>query len=89
MCLRKSLFILFLFLLVFSSLFAQENIEEKIVENMPEINLEYDKIVAIPNGPTYIKNFSRKMKSPGYWISKLENPDETILTLQEIENKNK
>lgn len=88
MCSKKIIIVLLFVLLNISFTFAQENVEEEIVSDMPEINLEYDKIVAVPNGPTYIKNISRKMKSPGYWISKLKNPDEIILNLEQIKKHN-
>lgn len=43
----------------------------------------------IPNGPIIIKDVSRKMKSAGYWISKIKNPDKEILTQNQIKAKNK
>lgn len=88
MCVKKLLILITLFLFNTSITLAQEKVEEDSVSDMPEINLEYDKIVAVPNGPTYIKNLSRKMKSPGYWISKLQNPDEIILSSEQITKHN-
>lgn len=88
MHIKKTITLLLLFFLNINFLFAELN-EKYIIEDMPQINLEHDKIVAIPNGPTYIKNLSRKMKSPGYWISKLEKPDDIILNLEEINSHNK
>ncbi|MCR4662275.1 MAG: SH3 domain-containing protein [Endomicrobiaceae bacterium] len=43
----------------------------------------------IPNGPTIIKNVTRNMETPGYWISKIKNPDKEILTKKQITEKNK
>ncbi|MFA6613153.1 MAG: SH3 domain-containing protein [Endomicrobiia bacterium] len=43
-----------------------------------------DQVVTISNGPTFLKSISRNMKSPGYWVSKIKNPDKTILSYNEI-----
>ncbi len=43
----------------------------------------------IPNGPIIINDVSRKMKSAGYWISKIKTPDREILTQSQIKAKNK
>ena len=43
------------------------------------------KEVMLCPAPTAFQDVGRMMKSPGYWISKLQNPDKVILTLQEIE----
>ena len=42
----------------------------------------------IPNGPTIIKDVTRNMKTAGYWISKIKNPDKEILTKNQIKEKN-
>lgn len=42
----------------------------------------------IPNGPTILNDISRKMKTPGYWISKLSFPDRLILNQKEINDAN-
>lgn len=45
-------------------------------------------VTHIPNGPTILNDVTRKMKTAGYWISKLKNPDKVILTEQQIQKKN-
>lgn len=55
---------------------------------MKDIDLTYDQIITIPNGPAFIKNVSRNMKSPGYWISKIENPDKILLSSDKIKQTN-
>ncbi|MCL2144202.1 MAG: NlpC/P60 family protein [Endomicrobia bacterium] len=46
------------------------------------------KETAICPAPTAFQDVNRMMKSPGYWISKLKDPDKVILTLKEIEAVN-
>lgn len=49
-----------------------------------------DQVVTISNGPTFLKSISRNMKSPGYWVTKIKNPDKIILSyndIAEINNK--
>ncbi len=43
----------------------------------------------IQNGPMIITDVARKMKTAGYWISKIKNPDKEILTAKQIQEKNK
>lgn len=95
----KYLIILSLMLLL-SSTYAQEqnfsfyidgeDIEGAEIDILPIDDSEY--VVNknfIPNGPTVIKDVSRNMKSSGYWISKIKNPDKEILTKEQIKEKNK
>ncbi len=93
-------FILLSLMLFFSPIYAQEqefsfyidgeNIEDAEIDILPIDDSEY--VVNknfIPNGPTVIKDVTRNMKSAGYWISKIENPDKEILTKKQIQEKNK
>ena len=87
-------------MLLLSSTYAQEqnfsfyidgeDIEGAEIDILPIDDSEY--VVNknfIPNGPTVIKAVSRNMKSSGYWISKIKNPDKEILTKEQIKEKNK
>ena len=86
-------------MLLFSSIHAQEqefsfyidgDIEDVEIDILPIDDSEY--VVNknfIPNGPTVIKDVTRNMKSAGYWISKIKNPDKEILTKKQILEKNK
>lgn len=51
--------------------------------------IEDNDVVFVSSGPTIIKNVSRNMKTAGYWISKIKNPDKEILTSKQIQEKNK
>ena len=83
-----------------SSIYAQEqnfsfhidgeDIEDNEIDVLPIDDSEY--VVNknfIPNGPTVINDVTRNMKSAGYWISKIKNPDKEILTKEQIKDKNK
>jgi cell wall-associated NlpC family hydrolase len=43
------------------------------------------KEIMICPAPTAFQDVDRMMKSPGYWISKLQNPDKVMLNAKEIE----
>jgi hypothetical protein len=43
------------------------------------------KDITICPAPTAFQDVNRMMKSPGYWISKLQNPDKVILNSKEIQ----
>lgn len=47
-----------------------------------------DQDITISNGPTFLNSISRDMKSPGYWVSKIKNPDKIILSYNEILSMN-
>ena len=92
--------ILLSFMLFSSSIYAQEqnfsfhidgeDIEDNEIDVLPIDDSEY--VVNknfIPNGPTVINDVTRNMKSAGYWISKIKNPDKEILTKEQIKDKNK
>lgn len=66
-----------------------EDIEESSISDFPIDEAEHNSNTKfIPNGPIIIKNVTRKMKTPGYWISKIKNPDKEILTKKQIAEKN-
>ena len=92
----------FISIILFQNLYAQDKIadndciffidgqdtEEKVNDfpiNEGEFNFNTK---FIPNGPIIIKNITRNMKTPGYWISKIKNPDKEILTANQIKEKN-
>lgn len=58
------------------------------VKNLSQTNGQGAKEVRICPAPTAFQDVDRMMKSPGYWISKLPNPDKTILSKKEIEALN-
>ena len=67
-----------------------EDFEEPYEDSSP---IDEKEIVSnskfIPNGPLIITNVTRNMKTAGYWISKIKNPDKEILTAKQIQEKNK
>ena len=98
----KNFLILIISLLIFSCSYlnAQDNedyvffIDGETFEDNEKYILPIDdsKYISnknfIPNGPTIIKDVTRKMKTAGYWISKIQNPDKEILTQKQIKEKN-
>ncbi|MBO7611972.1 MAG: SH3 domain-containing protein [Elusimicrobia bacterium] len=67
-----------------------EDFEESYEDSSPA---EEREIVSntnfIPNGPLIITDVTRNMKTAGYWISKIKNPDKEILTAKQIQEKKK
>jgi len=95
--------ICFISILLFQNLYAQdadtednyiffidgEHFEDININDLPVDETEYDSNTKfIPNGPTILKNINRNMKTAGYWISKIKNPDKEILTQRQIREKN-
>ena len=67
-----------------------EDFEEPYEDSTP---IDEQEIISnskfIPNGPLIITDVTRNMKTAGYWISKIKNPDKEILTAKQIQEKNK
>ena len=80
----KIFFLITFFIVNASLLYAENNFNSPFFETDEFVS----DVAHIPNGPTILNDVSRKMKTPGYWISKLKNPDKVILTEQEIQKKN-
>lgn len=93
----------FISIFIFQNLYSQERIsdtdcvffidgqdtEETVSPDFPVNESEFNSNTKfIPNGPIIIKNITRQMKTPGYWISKIKNPDKEILTPTQIKEKN-
>ncbi|MFA7074022.1 MAG: SH3 domain-containing protein [Endomicrobiaceae bacterium] len=70
--------------------FANENVFSEKFYDLPEgpdfLTIAYsgDQDITIPNGPTFLNSISRDMKSPGYWVAKIKNPDKIILSYNKI-----
>ncbi len=67
-----------------------EDFEEAYTEDLPvDEGEDFSNNNFIPNGPIIIKDVTRNMKTSGYWISKIKEPDKEILTSNQIKEKNK
>jgi len=89
----KKIFLLpsLLFLLFLFSCAASTRRSDTVILNVSGagavLNEDGKEIRMVP-APTAFQNVARIMKSPGYWISKIQNPDAVILTAKEIEAVN-
>lgn len=71
------------FALFLISCSAKNTANKKIEIDANNMNLSQD--FTISPAPTAFQDVDRIMKSPGYWISKLPDPDKVILNKKEIE----
>ncbi|MCL1971431.1 MAG: NlpC/P60 family protein [Endomicrobia bacterium] len=76
---QASIFILLVLCLFSCSAKNQPNTKKNLNESLNA------KDITICPAPTAFQDVNRMMKSPGYWISKLHNPDKIILSAKEIE----
>ena len=79
---RNAVFLCLLFLITFLSSCSSRRSFDIALKDASGRN------IIISPAPTAFQDVDRIMKSPGYWISKLKNPDKTILSRKEIENFN-
>lgn len=84
----KRIYILFLLSLitVFSACSSKNHSDIKKQFSMDDS--KESKEIRICPAPTAFQDVARIMKSPGYWISKIQNPDKIILSKKEIEALN-